>query len=434
MSNLGYMGYSMGGGVGFELLQHDYDFRAFVGLAPVPDFQRTNVTRPPNLLILIGEFDEAIDFNSIYKVMQNRTGLERSQIELGKTYGSFEDGTAAKLVIDKGTEHFFAPYYEPFVRETRNWFYRALLGPNMPDIASEPLIGINSTIALTLVSILLGIILIGLFSFVVVNLSRKISKNEQLFVVKEQVQLHPLNQKDRRILLGSTVFLGYLGLLPSVFIFILPFIFANAILIFFSGLAVAMYLLLKKHGKKNGYEFKAELKNCLKSGGWNVIILGGVIGLFAYGVLAVSIGYLLGIVPHISETPWMIPYATIIFAIFFIFNVTTDKLRQSVDPEKEINVKSFQTKQMVRDYFISASLISIFISAMILLISLAMGNMFLSMILILAIPLTFFVSLISKFLKYQTGSLTAGAIFTGTVLSMVVITASPVLNLIGFIL
>jgi dienelactone hydrolase len=433
MSNLGYMGYSMGGGVGFELLQNDYDFRAFVGLAPVPDFQRTNSTRPPNLLILIGQFDEAIDFDSVYKVMQNRTGLDRTQLEMGKIYGNFEDGTASKLVVDKGTEHFFAPYYEPFVLETRNWFYRALLGPNMPDISAQPLIGIHSTISLTLLSGLVGIILIGLFSFVLINITSKIAKNEQLFVVKEQVQLRPLNPKDQKILLGTTVFLGYLGLLPSLVLFILPFIFANVILLFFSGLAVAMYILLKKHGKKNGYEFKAELKKTLKSGNWQLIALSIVIGLFAYGVLATSIGYLLGIVPHISELPWIFAYGIVIFAIFFMFNVTTEKMRQSIDPEKSIKLETFQTKQMIKDYFISAGLISIFISAMILLISLAISNMFLAMILILAIPLILFVSLISKLLKYQTGSLAAGAVFTGTVLSLIVITASPALNIFALL-
>ena len=433
MTNLGYMGYSMGGGVGFEVLQNEYDFRAFVGLAPVPDFQRTNATRPPNLLILIGAYDEAIDFDSTFKVMQNRTGLDRSQLEIGKVYGNFEDGTASKLVIDEGTEHLFAPYHKNFVMETRNWFYRALLGPNMPDISSTPLIGVEATISLTLLSGLLGIIVIGLFSFVVINNTRKIAKNEQLFTVKEQIQLTPLNKRDRMIILGTTVFLGYLCLIPLIILFLLPFIFANVILLFFGGLAIAIYLLLKIHAKKNGYNLKAELKQTLTTNGIHSYILGIVIGLIAYGFLATSIGYLLGIVPHISEVPWMVAYGLIIFFTFFIFNFATEKWRQSVDPEKTIRMEPFQTKQMLKDLGTVAGLISLFISVMILLICIAIGNMFLAMILILAIPLTLFVSLVSKLLKYQTGSLTIGAIFSGTVLSLIVITASPAISIVAML-
>jgi dienelactone hydrolase len=60
MDNLGYLGYSMGGGVGFTLCAEDNAFRAFVGLAPVPDYMNTNLTNPQNLLVIVGKYDEAI--------------------------------------------------------------------------------------------------------------------------------------------------------------------------------------------------------------------------------------------------------------------------------------------------------------------------------------------------------------------------------------
>src|SRR5271157_4377 len=74
MTNLGYVGYSMGGGAGFAALANDTDFHAMVGVAPVPDFDRTNLTRPPNLLIVMGKNDEAISYNAVLKVMENKTG------------------------------------------------------------------------------------------------------------------------------------------------------------------------------------------------------------------------------------------------------------------------------------------------------------------------------------------------------------------------
>ena len=50
MTNLGYVGYSMGGGAGFRLLNNDSDFRAMVSLAAGGRAQYST----PNLLILHG--------------------------------------------------------------------------------------------------------------------------------------------------------------------------------------------------------------------------------------------------------------------------------------------------------------------------------------------------------------------------------------------
>ena len=57
MTNLGYVGYSMGGGAGFRLLDNDSDFRAMVSLAAGGRAQYST----PNLLILHGILDEAFN-------------------------------------------------------------------------------------------------------------------------------------------------------------------------------------------------------------------------------------------------------------------------------------------------------------------------------------------------------------------------------------
>lgn len=133
-SNLGYVGYSMGGGAGFAALQQDGDFRAMVGVAPVPDYRRVNYTRPANLLVILGRWDEAIELDLVLRVMENKTGVPAATI--GKALGgsrawefgggSFADGTAARLYVDPWAEHFLAAWDWDFVRETRDWMLRAL--------------------------------------------------------------------------------------------------------------------------------------------------------------------------------------------------------------------------------------------------------------------------------------------------------------------
>ncbi|MFX1558823.1 MAG: alpha/beta hydrolase, partial [Promethearchaeota archaeon] len=67
INNLGYIGYSMGGGPGNQIISEDTDFKCFIGIGtglPTEDYHpeyviKSNSTRFVNILMIQARFDEA---------------------------------------------------------------------------------------------------------------------------------------------------------------------------------------------------------------------------------------------------------------------------------------------------------------------------------------------------------------------------------------
>ena len=171
MSDIGYVGYSMGGGAGFYACSQDNDFGAMVGLCPSPVYDYVNITHPNNLCVLHSKYDEAIDYGSIVRVMENKTGVAAEQIAANITEdpvwefdeGSFTDGSAARLYYNKYQEHFLAGWDAQYIRETRNWMLRALQGYNIEELPEGTIYpGMAISFAVQLIGII-GMIILGLY-------------------------------------------------------------------------------------------------------------------------------------------------------------------------------------------------------------------------------------------------------------------------------
>jgi len=314
MSNLGYLGYSMGGGAGFQLLSNDTDFKAMVSLAS----SGTSEYNPPNLLILQGKFDEVVQFDRILSYMENRTGLPSTDIESNRVYGSFENGTALKLVISN-VDHLLAPYSPNNIREARIWFLKALQYEDNPP---TDLINYTLLVCLVMLASCSGIIL---FLYVAEFVVKKFSIRKFLSESVEDSEV----KIDREILRKKVIKSYWYIVLPLsipciIFgapLLILPLYFMSLIVILLSGSAVASIFYLWYLLKRQGISFGKFLNNEFKKTSLRNICIGIGLGLILYGILAFSIGYIFGIVPGVSKWGWAMLYALFMFIVNFMMTI-----------------------------------------------------------------------------------------------------------------
>ncbi|TFH31245.1 MAG: alpha/beta fold hydrolase [Promethearchaeota archaeon] len=338
MSNLGYLGYSMGGGAGFTLLDTDGGFKAMVSLAA----GGRNESTTPNLLILQGKWDEAISTDRVYAYMENKTGLPVDLIEEDRIYGSFANGTALKFHITP-TDHLLAPFAQDNIIETRRWFVRALMFTSMEDVPSD---------AGTYFSHLFGVLLALLGGFGAFLLtargivsayashpafsSSKQEKGKDNEKEKEKgtggidLPLAPMTETVDQPL-KSVVGRYWLWVLPLsipciVFVaplFLLPLYYMNLFVALLMGPSIAVLFYQIYLARKRKIRFRHVYASALRSTSWKNLGVGVGLGFLAYGALLLSINLIFGIVPAITKWCWSVLYIVVIiflnlnFSLFF---------------------------------------------------------------------------------------------------------------------
>ncbi len=297
MTNLGYVGYSMGGGAGFSLISHNNSFNAMVGLAPVPSFDCTNTTNPRNLLLIVGKWDEAIDEESLWKVMENKTGKSASDLELNVTYGNFLAGTAAKFYVDDNSDHLTGPYDINFVVEIRNWMIQALQGTSSfpADLAYPYLL-------LALVLQVIGGL--GFFMAASVPLLQKFARKQDSSAISApllvKTPLRSMVAKNFLLILP----LSFPCLLIGVLLALTPLTFSGLFISLFIGISVATLVVLWRNYKKSGISFLQVYRGAFHSSARNIGIGFGMGAVF-YAILFLSFGNVLGIAPGLIRWGWI---------------------------------------------------------------------------------------------------------------------------------
>ncbi|MHA1871988.1 MAG: alpha/beta hydrolase, partial [Promethearchaeota archaeon] len=312
--DLGYVGYSMGGGAGFLMCYNDSDFKAMVGLAPVPDYFHTNTTRPGNLLIIIGKYDEAISYPDIMKVMVNKTGLDPHFIELGKVYGNFKSGTAAKLYVDNNSDHFILPYDPDTIINTRNWFLQALMNEDKEDNSlNDYYIEIGSL----MISMITGFITLILFIGLIlerVGVRKYVESsgnyNSDVSWGRFLIMFLPLTFVLSFIMMSASIPLLFVDL-PFTSVYV-SFIVAVAL----SGLVSFAIIFRNKKLTLAGedYNFTGVLKRGLKNTSVENIFLGTFFGIVFYVIMIFTQNQILGIIPSLNR----LQYTPIYFIYLFV--------------------------------------------------------------------------------------------------------------------
>jgi dienelactone hydrolase len=373
MENLGYVGYSMGGGVGFLALNNDTDFKAFVGVAPLSDYLHTNLTRPPNMLIVYGQFDQAISYSDVLLVMKNRTGVAVNAIEINHLYGNFFDGSAAKLYLDPLGDHFCAGWNPNFIREMRQWMITALMDSD----------GLDTPFAysiLMLSFVLQVMCAIGLFTILIrpiltLILLRWKPSPERYRIVAESESRYPIlyekdasmdkdpyNQKIINALLEKGVIpekiwklnlklLLYVALLGHALmvtigpLYLSPLLITTFEIMFLFGPSMAFLLFIRRFLlKKAGLTLKDLYRSLFQSTTIKVLLAGLVLSVIFYILMVFSFGNIFGIIPAIEKLPWIPLYWAFTFLSFLNFVIYFQPLMMEIEAKRQRNTHSVENQ------------------------------------------------------------------------------------------
>lgn len=100
----------IGGGIGNQNINSSYGEFSY--------------SSPKNLLVAVGQWDILIEKEILLEEIQPAFS---QKIVIGSTFGSFDKGTACRIIMPK-TIHLFEPIDPEIVRETVRWFEIALIG------------------------------------------------------------------------------------------------------------------------------------------------------------------------------------------------------------------------------------------------------------------------------------------------------------------
>jgi len=337
------------GGLGQYLIQYDLSFKCFIGIGTgLNSSLRTGtVADPLNVLMIQALFDEAVKLPYLKSSLATRVGIDVSDVDTNKMYGSFQQGNASMIYLDDNSNHLTLAWDEDFIREARDW---AINSFDLDVIDETYYVNIRGLILLF--QVIGGI---GFFFLAIDPLSKLILKAKS--DRDKELQYYTINTPDmsiKSISIKAILYPILLGI-PGVIIFIpilliLPLAVAAFVVALLFGQAFGLMILLWRIGKKTNNSFKTILKGPFK--GRNAflrqVLLGLVLATMLYLIVYASVGLnYLGLIPSITKL-WTIPiYFAISFFVILILNLVTQVIIQ--------NKFSDSIKDTVKVLFLGAS-------------------------------------------------------------------------------
>ena len=120
--NFGYIGYSMGGFAGNDVVKDDNDFKFFIGVGTglALDYEDCK-NRDLNILMILAKYDQGRRLDKSKDEIADRLNIDDEDVHVNKIYESFETKNATMLFYDDNSDHFTTAYDQDFVREARDW-------------------------------------------------------------------------------------------------------------------------------------------------------------------------------------------------------------------------------------------------------------------------------------------------------------------------
>ena len=427
MNALGYIGYSMGG-LGQYLIQYDLSFKCFIGIGTgLNSSLRTGTMADPlNVLMIQALFDEAVKLPNLKSSLATRVGIDVSDVDTNKLYGSFQQGNASMIYLDDNSNHLTLAWDEDFIREARDW---AINSFDLDVIDETFYVNIRALILLLQVFGGIGFFFLTLEPLSKLVLTPKSDREKEIQYYKIEAPDMSVASISIKIILYSIV----LGI-PGVLIFlplllILPLAVAGFVEALLFGQAFGLIILLWRIGKKSDISLKTILSRPFK--GRNAflrqILLGAILGTILFLIVYFSIGLnYLGLVPSITKV-WTMPiYFIISFFVILILNMLTQVILQ--------NKFSDSIKDTVKLLFLGAIFPLVYYIVYLLLVSVLMRSLFyfgtFIPISILMFTLTSGVSIVSY---RKTGNIITGAIINAVLLTFLIVTMSTPQSGLSFI-
>jgi len=385
----GLVGYSMGGGAGYQMAQRDPNLITMIGVAPALD--EVSIY-PDNLLVIVGALDELFSPSSYQSLLSSRVALDENQIEHGVTYAV--DDTTTKLWVSPYHDHLTIAYSAAAHERCVEWMTDSL-GGTVGNIDS------TQRMYLTLLGVVSGIaaILCGLCILPIRPTGTRIRTRTTSSPGKD--------------ILHAVIFtpLTALLVLPTI-VFGLPM--TTGYLLFLSVGAIPLWRTLRKHNpNKSVREVTAMLFNAPRKSYITALVGGAAI----YVVLAIFLGGgYLGIVPAMSRFP-----ATIIVFIYLTMALSLDawaymnSIQHTAARPHVIRILRYAAIRMVS------------IAIIIGILTVVSQNTFFLIALYVGIPIVILYSVVMAIIMQKTGSYGAAAVTCALILSAMLVAVSPLI-------
>ena len=424
-SNLGYLGYSMGG-VGLSIVNESTNFKCFIGAGTwLPtNIRKGNSTAPLNILMLLGRYDELITPEDLKIGLSDYTGIPAADLDVNKLYGSFQDGNASMIYLDDLCNHALGNWDPDFIREARDF-----IASTFPDVRPVDENFVTNTRLFILSLQLFGGF--GFFVLIIDPLSKLILKSrEEEFFKLDLDDNSAINIGGKT--LATSLILGLPGIIIFVPILLILFLaiagFMSALLF---GQAFAILMLLWRIGKKRNVGLKEIIKKPFKTSRNDILrqfLLGAILAIILTIIIYVSGGLnYIGMIPSLVKVPWVPIFVVINFIIFMIYGLLFHGIFQNKFE------KGF--KPLVKVSFTIFGFTFLYWFVYLLIFSLIMGSFFyFGNFLPFAIPLFLMNGFLSTLIYQKSGNIIAGALVNILFFTLLICTISPYQSGLNFIL
>ena len=426
IGNLTYIGYSVGGYPGVQIVKNYTEFKCFIGMGTglpreeyLPGYVvRANETRKLNVLMIQARFDEAISLDELKGGMAFRLNMNATDIDVNKLYGSFEDGNASKIYLDDNSDHLLLSWDETFIRQARDWVINTF-----PDVrAVDENFYANSRGLILILQVFGGI---GLFFLIIKPLSNFIVNPKEEKIRKIELPEETVNSLLKKSILYSFL-LGVPGaLIVSPILIFLPLTIAGLMVMMLFSQAFGILILLWRTGKKANLSLKEIIKEPFK-GSRNQLLrqigLGTILAAILYVILYLSFGLnYIGMAPGLSKLPWVPIYFAINLFTLIVLGLFSQLIIQS---------KLENGQGLIKTILLTFGIIMVYVCTLITVPCIIMGNYFIMIFLYIITPLTLLVSVISVILYKKSGNIIAGSIVNTLYITNLMCTLAPFMFLL----
>ena len=415
MNKLAYIGYSMGGFPINEILKDNTDFRAFIGIGTGLTTHEdkvvyANSSRYLNILMILAQYDEAFSLSELKEGVGIRLNMDPEDVVVNRLYGNFDDGNATEIFYDDNSDHLLTAWDQDFIREARDWVMNTF--PEIDPLDQHFYANIRALIFL--MQIIGGI---GLYFLIIEPISKLIIKNREEH--EDLLKDDTVKEMGKKTIIYS--FLGIPGVAFMIPLLFAPLILGGAMAAVLFGQVFGVMLLLRKYFKKAGTSLWEQLKKPFKEPKKDLlrqIILGTILGVILYLILYVSIGLnYLGMAPSVNKVLWIPLYLAVFIFIFLVFHLVFNIL---------FDAKFGRTlKELIKSSLLAFGILTLYLTILILAFCIAVGNYFLLMVLVIAIPIYLLTVFTSALLFQKTGSIIPAAIANTIFLVLLLATLSP---------
>ncbi len=427
INNLGYIGYSMGGFPGNQIISEDTDFKCFIGIGtglPTEDYHpeysiKASSNRSLNILMIQARFDEVVTLSRLKDGMALRLNMTPEDIDVNKLYGSFQDGNASMIFLDDNTNHLLLAWDQDFIREARNWVISTFPDVRQPD--ENFYVNIRYIILIT--QLIGGI---GLFFLIIDPLyelilkTRKTNREDEA-ILKVDLPDVSLTNLALRTVTYSLIF-GLPGILIFMPLYFFPLFTAGNVLMLLCGQMFAILILLWRIGKKADIPLKHILIGPFKSrkNFTNQILLGVILTTILYIIIYLSIGLnYFAMLPSLTK----IVFIPICFAICFFVFLIYSLLNQTVLQNK---IKDGFKGQIIAG-LITFGVQILYMIVFLLLFSFLLGSFFnFGVYVPITIPTTLLSSFIYVAIYKKTGNIISSTLINSFIVTMIIITVSVI--------